>query len=117
MKLFRVAFEPDAAAEDVTPEVRAVLVEHARMFLDGGGTLTLDDWAGLTGTERAAFVAAGRARAVEQAVRIGRASQGDLAALRVFAEVDGGQAHDDAALELATKQIARASQGAAHGPG
>jgi len=110
VKLFRIAFDHDQAREEVTPEVRAVLVEHARLFLAAGGTLTLEDWADLTQPERAAFVAAGKALAVEQAVRVGKASQGELAALRVFAEVDGGEAHDAAALEVAVKQLARASR-------
>lgn len=110
MKLLRLAF-PSAPETDPGPdlpgEARAVLVEHARMFLAAGGSLSLDDWGALYGAERAAFVAAGRELAVRQAVRIGEAAQGDLAALRVLAEIDGGQAHDDARLAIAVRQLAR----------
>lgn len=102
------------ADEAVAPALRELLVENARLFLVAGGTLSLGDWDLLDQAERAAFVAAGRAVAVEQAVRIGKAGQGPLGALRVQAEIDGGEAHDAARLEQAVMGIVRESE-ASHG--
>jgi hypothetical protein len=113
VSLFAVA-ELDPSSE-VTDELRAVLAEHARLFLIGGGRLSLADWTALSLVERAAFVAAGRLLAVRQAVRIGEASQGELAALRVEAEIDGGAAHDAAALGVAVRHLAREAKGVAGG--
>ena len=96
---------------EATADLRPILTEHARFFLQGGGQLALADWASLDELERAAFAAAGRRLRVEQAVRVGLAAQGDLAAMRVQAEVDGGQAHDEAALSAAV----RAAKAATHG--
>jgi hypothetical protein len=108
-----------AGVEDLPPpeatvpaEARALLVEHARLFLAAGGTLSLVDWDQLDDdqlddAERCALAFAGRERDVKQAVRIGRASQGPLGALRVQAEIDGGEAHDEAQLGAAVDALAK----------
>lgn len=107
---------PDGLDDATLDALRALLGEHARAFLLGGGHLSLAEWAGLHGLERAALTAAGRRLVVEQAVRVGTAAQGDLAALRVQAEVDGGEAHDAAMLRTAVQAMARASrEGGQHG--
>jgi hypothetical protein len=107
--LYRIAgLDPET---ETTPKLRAVLTEHARLFLQTGGSLSLQEWSDLSDVERAAFVAAGKALDVEQAIRIGQASRGDLAALRVQAEIDGGRAHDDALLSTAVCATAKALGG------
>lgn len=93
--------------EDARATIAALLTGHARHFLQGGGSLSLRDWLDLDQPERAAFTAAGKALAVEQAIRIGQSAQGDLAALRVKAEIDGGQDHDRALLRTAVQAAAR----------
>lgn len=105
--------EPENDAE--RSQLAAVLTGHARHFLQGGGSVSLQDWLSLDQSERAAFAAAGKALHVEQAMRIGQAARGDLAALRVQAELDGGRAHDNALLSAAVRSLANAAKGATHG--
>lgn len=101
--------------EDARAKFAAILTGHARHFLQGGGTITLQDWLSLDQAERAAFAAAGKALQIEQAIRIGTAAQGDLAALRVQAELDGGRSHDDALLAAAVRALAAATKESRHG--
>lgn len=111
--------EGDAEAEMTPPELdrlRQILAQEALNYLQAGGVVLPENWLMLSSLERAALTAAGRRLQVEQAVRIGQATQGDLAALRVRGEVDGGLAHDDAALQAAVKGLARARR-EAHAPG
>lgn len=104
---------PDCAdlPDTVRAHAQAILVTHAELFLQAGGTLTLSDWAGLDDTERAAFVSAGKRREVDRALRYGNAARGNLDALRVLAEVDGGVAHDDELLRGAVASLAKLNGG------
>lgn len=108
---------PDCAdlPDTVRARAQAILVTHAELFLQAGGTLTLSDWAGLDDTERAAFVSAGKRREVDRALRYGNAARGKLDALRVLAEVDGGASHDDALLRDAVARLAGLLNGGNHG--
>lgn len=99
---------------DDRTKLAGILTGHARHYLQGGGVLSLQDWLSLDQAERAAFAAAGRVLQVEQAIRIGQAARGDLAALRVQAELDGGKAHDDALLSAAVRSLADAAKGGRH---
>lgn len=92
-------------------EARDLVRQHAELFLAGGGVISLAEWGELDPLERAALIHARRRLAVSDAVLIGRASQGDLAALEVYAELDGGEAHADACLEAAVLGVARARGG------
>ncbi|MBX3467184.1 MAG: hypothetical protein KF878_09845 [Planctomycetes bacterium] len=85
----------------------AVLLDAATHFLMGGGVLSLQDWAAMDTRDRAVFVRAGRKVRAWQAAQTGLAAQGHLHALKVMADVDGGQAHDDAVM---TAALARALQ-------
>lgn len=96
----------------VRAEWHAILTAHARLFLQAGGTLTLRDWADLDEPERAAFVSAGLALEVDRALRAATAAKDEQGALRVLAEVDGGEAHDDALLRDAVARLAGMTGGA-----
>ncbi len=105
----------DAEDHEGRAQLAAVLTGHASLYLQGGGALSLQDWLSLDQAERAAFAAAGKTLLVQQAMRIGQAARGDLAALRVHAELDGGKAHDDALLSAAVRSLATAAKGVTHG--
>ncbi len=105
----------EADDQDSRAKLAAVLTGHARYFLQAGGSISLQDWLSLDQAERAAFSAAGRTLQIEQAIRIGTAAQGDLAAMRVQAELDGGKAHDDSLLAAAVRALAAATNGGSHG--
>lgn len=109
----RLYGDPEDEAE--RSKLAAILTGHARHYLQGGGSVSLQDWLSLDLAERAAFAAAGKSLQVEQAVRIGQAARGDLAALRVLAELDGGRAHDDALLSAAVRSLAKAAEEGRHG--
>ena len=79
---------------------------QAKQFLDAGGVLLWSDWKGMTPAERAAFVAAENRRRVEQAMRIGTASTGPRGVLQTAAELDGGQALEEAMLQKAVSDAA-----------
>ncbi len=83
---------------DIRSELVALLTRYASHFLEGGGSFSLSEWADLYACERVALASAGKARAVKQALRVGQAAQGSLEALRVKAEIDGGESHDDEAI-------------------
>lgn len=65
------------------------LVTNAELFLLAGGTLTLQDWVGMSTEDRVAYAVAGHRLRLEQAVAIGRAVQDPN---QVQAALDGGQA-------------------------
>ncbi|MCO5167878.1 MAG: hypothetical protein M9894_16160 [Planctomycetes bacterium] len=118
-RLLAIAGLADLAGDQLDAldaRARALVVRHlsvhARHFLEAGGVPSLEEWAALTPLERSAFVAAGRTLRVEQAVRTGQASRGELAALRVLGELDQGRAHDEALLEGAVREVSSALRAA-----
>jgi hypothetical protein len=95
---------PSALKLEAGNEVRARSLAHVATIARECGVLpTLCD---LRDPEsRAAWLAAGRAYDVRQAMRIGTAAQGPLGPLRVFAELDGGASHDSAAIVLGAAKL------------
>lgn len=88
-----------------------ILVEFSAEFLHAGGTITLQDMRTLAPVEFMALAAAGRRLRIEQAVRIGHASQGPLEAATALESVDGGAARDQILADVAVAAAARARNG------
>lgn len=76
-----------------TPGERAAL---ATLMLEAGVRPTMGEWLSLSTDDRAALAAAGRELWLRRARTLALASGGDLDALRHTAELDAGEAHDDA---------------------
>lgn len=90
---------PSALKLPAGDATRARALAHVATIARECGVLpTMQDL--LDAESRAAWLAAGRAHDVRQAMRIGTAAQGPLGPLRVFAEIDGGAQHDSAAIVL-----------------
>lgn len=102
---------PGELAPQFKAQLRQLLRETASNYLTAGGQVTPSLWLNLDRTERAALTAAGLRLNVDQAIRIGTAAQGDLAALRVRAEIDGGEAHDNAMLRAAVAGLSEEMKG------
>jgi hypothetical protein len=97
------ALESRWLSADAETRERALLVltTAASAMLSAGVAVSIEAWLELTEIERVALTMAGRRVAIERATLIGQASRGQLAAARLYAEVDGGEAHDDLALDSA----------------
>ena len=76
-------------------------VKDIALFRDAGGVPSWSEWQAMDVGTKAAFVAVGRQRRVEDAIRIGRATSGPRGVLEVVAEIDNGNALEDALLQAA----------------
>lgn len=76
---------------DLPEDAREVLAQESEAFLRAGGIVTMDLWENLSLESRTAFVVSGTRLKIENAVRIGLASQSKEMACRVMADADGGQ--------------------------
>jgi len=100
-RLHELAGLPASRSEGIPVMTRAaVLMLEARVML------CPDWWSQQDEHERSALAAAGRRLDVRQAARTGRAAQGEVEALAVEAEVDGGTHHDLAVVALAVTKTA-----------
>jgi len=86
---------------DLPEDAREVLVQESEAFLRAGGMVTMDLWENLSLESRTAFVVSGTRLRIENAVRIGLASQGQEMACRVMSDADGGQMEITHALNKA----------------
>lgn len=75
---------------ELTDNAADVLSAHAELFLRGGGTLTLTDWAMMVADEREAFTDAGERIRLESITLAGMASSSPLAAADIYKHIDGG---------------------------
>lgn len=71
-------------------------------------SLTLADYLQLSITERAALVCAAMRLQAGRAAQIGRAARSELGEAEVLAELDGGEAYDQALADQAFKQVTNA---------
>lgn len=76
--------------EGLQEEAREVILKNAEAFLRSGGSLSLDDWYGLSSESRAAFVTSGNRLLRERAVLYGLAGQSEHSAAQIMAANDGG---------------------------
>ena len=85
--------------------MKDTLAQVAR-FLDAGGVVQWADWQAMGVETQAAFVVVARRSRVEHAIRIGRATTGPNGVLEVMAELDDGDALEDALLRQAVTNAA-----------
>ena len=77
--------------DTLTAEAQELLEDHAMLFVEAGGTISLVEWQRLTDYSRRAIVSAQRKLRAQSAFLSGLAFQSKLGAAQVYAEVDGGQ--------------------------
>ena len=99
------ALESRWLSADAATRERAliVLTASAQRLLEAGVVVTVEAWLELTEIERVALTLAGRRLTVERATIAAQAARSPLDAARLFAEIDGGQAHDELALDDAMR--------------
>jgi hypothetical protein len=81
-------------------------------FMEAGGSPSWDEWDAMDLETQAAFVAVARIRRVEDAARNGLASSGPRGVLEVVAEIDGGEALEEALMRQAVVAIKAAATSA-----
>jgi len=95
--LLGAAMDDSEAREDAI----GLLVPTGERLLRAGVVISVSDWLRLTDLERVAMAIAGRRIMIEKAMLTAQAAQGPQAAAAVFAEIDGGEMHDDLMLDRA----------------
>lgn len=101
--LYQLAGLTSPPPAELEPEqietLRAVLVNVASQAISGGVSLRLEEWASLDTLERAAWTVAHRRAQVQAICELVAAQRDELRAAELYAEVDGGQVHDDLMMD------------------
>ena len=90
---------PEALEPEQLEALQAVLVTVAAQAIAGGVSLRLEEWAALDTLERAAWTVAHRRAQVQAMCELVAAQRDELRAAELYAEVDGGQVHDDIMMD------------------
>ena len=85
--------------DDQAEQLIAILVIHATKAIAAGVVLNLEGWAALDTRERAAWGTAARRVHVERACEFIAAQRDELRAAELYAEIDGGDVHDDIMMD------------------
>ena len=102
---------PTADEIQANDRAMAATIIEAGSFLRAGGVLSWRDWREMDGSERSAFVEAGKMLAAERASLAGVASQSMAGALSVGSVADGGEAMQAIGLEAAIQSVVASAQG------
>jgi len=90
---------PTELTEEQHDELQALLVVHASQAISAGVALGPGDWRELDQLERAAWGVAARRVHVQHVCEFLQAQIDPMRAAELYGEVDGGQVHDDMALD------------------
>jgi len=83
---------------DTRNTILGLLTEYASRMIEARCSFTRVEWEALGEIERAAMCAAGNQSRVNQAIRIGEASDGYVGRAKVQSELDGGEKLEDVIL-------------------
>ena len=94
---------PAELEEPQREQLRDVLIQAAAQAIAAGVRLRLEEWAALDTSERVAWTIAYRRAHVAKVCELVAAQRDELRAAELFAEVDGGQVHDDLMMDRVMK--------------
>ena len=104
---------PDAATDEQIEAARAVLVDHAESMTRAGVAITVSDWVALSALERGCWLVAKRRVEILAIIEEQQAGGDELAAAALYAEVDGGEQHDEILQDRAMRNAMHAMDGGA----
>ena len=102
---------PDELADEDRARLSVLLIAKAEQAIDAGVRIDLETWAQLDELERRCWSLASRRSQIRRWCEFLAAQRDELRAAELYAEVDGGEVHDDLMMDR-VMQTAMISMGA-----